>query len=212
MVSNPRRQLLSQVTALLALAGLISGCVDSEAVTVRKSKLFVEKHEFPTKPDAPQQEGNSHWEFKFQPDIVAAKVKGSRDASGYSGVFKVKKIEVHLALPFDMWVRKDASQKAIDHQDGYVRICRHIYRDAAHVARKAAIHQMGKEIEGRGNDEEDAKLNAVATASREMREFYKDKIIDPTDRAVAAYRRLTQNGSNDMPISDAIAKAVDSTQ
>lgn len=210
-----RKHILIQISTVMMLSGLLSGCVDSEAVTVRKTKLFVQKHDWT---DEGRQRGTtpgearSHWEFTFQPDIVVEKIKGSKDASGYCGLFKVKKIEIHIAVPFDMWLSDDASQKSIDHEDGYVKICRRSFRDASHVARKAGIHQIGKTVEGRGRDEQSARLNATDTVAAEMRAFYKEKIIVPTDKAVAQYRKLTQNGNNDMPVNDAIAKAFETAE
>lgn len=211
MFPTRRKHLLVQILTVIAISVVICGCVDSEAITVRKTKLHVQKHELTedARRGAAPEKTKSHWEFTFQPDIVVEKIKGKEDASGYSGIFKVKKIEVHIALPFDLWVSDDASQKAIDHEDGYVKICRRIYRDASHVARKSAIHQIGREIEARGRDEQSARLNAIDIAATEMHAFYKEKIVEPTNRAVAKYRTLTQVGSNDISVDEAISQALE---
>ena len=208
------RTVLTQSTILLATAGILSSCIDSQSVTVRKAKMLVHRYEITDAESSTQAFSNPggaskcRWEYRFQPEIQVEKVRSHKDSTGCTAVFKVKKVEVHLELPFDIFIRKNASQKEIDHQDGYAKICRRYYREAAHAARKSGVHIIGQEITGHGKNEEDARFDAISNSRKQMLDFYKEKVVSPAEHAVAEYRKLTENGNNDMPVSDAVAKAL----
>ncbi len=210
---NNLASVLIQAVFLLCLSGTLTACFDSHSVTVHKARMLVTKYEIRGDGQANvdsgyPRDGLSHWSFRFVPQITLEKVKSQTDATGCAATFKVKNIAVNLSLPFDVFMRKGASQKSIDHQDGYVKICKRYYRDASAVARKDAIHFVGKEIEGRGQNEAEAKQNAVNTVSLQMLDFYREKIVIPSDKATSAYRALTKNGDGDMPVQDAIDRAI----
>lgn len=208
------------------LCTTLAGCVDSSLVTVRKTKLYVNRHDVDangkdvdfgdSKSSAETAaihfpgDTTSKWDFMFEPDFSVEKTSSVKNDDVIVGKFRVKKILVKLEVPFDMWIRKGAPQKAIDFQDGYVKICRRVYRDAAHIARKNALHLINQEIAGRGSNEEEARIDAERAAGNLMRENYREKIIEPAQRASEAYAKLTANGTNDMPIDDAIAAALQS--
>lgn len=208
------RTFLTQAIILLATAGVLSGCIDSQSVTVRKAKMLVHRYEITDAESStlafsnPGGVSKCRWEYRFQPEIQVEKIRSHKDSSGCTAVFKVKKIEIHLELPFDIFTRKNASQKEHDHQDGYVKICRRFYRESSHAARKSGVHLIGKEITGHGKNEDDARFDAISNSSKQMLDFYKEKVVSPAEHAVAEYRKLTENGNNDMSVSDAIAKAM----
>lgn len=203
----------------MLLPVVLAGCVDSRAVTVRRTKLFAHKHDV-THETKPKTQGEFHcaanpntfWDFKFIPTLAVERTKMIKENNWYSVKVKVKHVTVETALPFDMWLPENASDSVIAHEDGHVRICRHFYRDAAHQARKCGLHILGREFVGEAKDEETAMKLAISAANSEMLQTYREKIVEPADRASAAYDKIMTDKSNKLSVSDAIEKAIGDAQ
>lgn len=203
----------------LLLPVFIAGCVDSRAVTVRRTKLFAHKHDLKTetRPKTPGEfhcsaNENTFWDFKFVPTLAVEKTKMIKEEHWYSVTAKVKQITVEVSVPFDMWLPENASASVIAHEDGHIRICRHFFRDAAHQARKCALHVLGREFTGEAKDEEAAMKLAMDAAGKEMRHCYREKIVDPAARASAIYDKLMSDDSKKMTVDAAIEKAIADAQ
>lgn len=205
-----------RIFAYLLLPVLLTGCVDSHAVTVRRAKLYAHKHDIKTetRPKIPGEfhcalNENTFWDFKFVPRIAVEKTKMIKEEHWYTVTAKVKSVTVEVALPFDMWLPENAPESVVAHEDGHIRICRHFYRDAAHQARKCALHVLGREFVGEAKDEETAIKLAVDAASKEVLKCYREKIVEPTVRASTAYDAMMADKSNKLTVSAAIEKAID---
>lgn len=206
------------VASLLAPI-LLAACVDSSAVTIRKEKMYPQKHTIGDD-EAPKQGGGHHcetntntsWDFHFTPVIAVTKVKAIKEAHWYSTTVKVKCVTAQMSLPFNIWAPKDPSDEFVAHQDGHVRICRLFYRDAAHQARKCALHVIGREYTGEAKDEATAEKLAIHAVAEEITRCYRERIVEPATRASEAYDKLTAKGPNQMSVPDAIEKAIAEAQ
>lgn len=210
-----RNQKVSRILAFLLLPVVLTGCVDSRAVTVRRTKLFAHKHNVKTEmhPKTPGEfhcaaNQNTFWDFKFIPTLAVEKTKMIKEDNWYSITVKVKHVTVETSLPFDMWLPENASDSVIAHEDGHVRICKRFYRDAAHQARKCGLHILGREFVGEAKDEDTALKLAINAANSEMLQYYRAKIVEPADRASAAYDKLMADKSTKLSVDDAIEKAI----
>jgi hypothetical protein len=155
---------------------------------------------------------NTCWQFRFTPIVAVTKTKGIKDANWYSSTVKVKHVTVEVSLPFDMWLPEDPADQVVEHEDGHVRICKHYYRDAAHLARKCALHVLGREFTGEAKDEKTAEKLAINAAGGELYACYQEKIVNPATRASEAYDKLTAKGADQLSVSDAIEKAISEAQ
>jgi hypothetical protein len=156
---------LSCAVICLVLPTLLTACVDTSQVTVRKEKMYPQKH-----------------------TLDATNAPKSEDG------------------------QKDPSEQVVEHEDGHVRICRLFYRDAVHQARKCALHVLGREYTGEAKDEQTAEKLAIEAASKEMSACYAEKIVQPAIRASEAYDKLTAQGANQLPVPEAIDKAIADAQ
>ena len=219
---QPRRSIgLTLVCSVICfvLPTLLTACVDSHAVTVRKERLLAQKHTLDGK-NNPKSAGGNHcsmnpktcWEFRFVPTVAVTKTKGIKDTDWYSSTVKVQHVTVEVSLPFDMWLPDNPSDQVVEHEDGHVRICRHFYRDAAHQARKCGLHLIGREYTGEAKDEQTAEKLAIDAACAELTSCYQEKIAEPANRASADYDKLTAPGANQLSVSDAIDKAIGEVQ
>ncbi|MCC7529633.1 MAG: hypothetical protein IT342_14000 [Candidatus Melainabacteria bacterium] len=214
---------------------LLTACVDTSAITIRKEKLFAQKHilgaknnPLPEEKGSPQQDGknspipdgrhhcaldsNTCWQFRFTPIVAVTRTKGIKDANWYSSTVKVKHVTIEVALPFDMWLPENPPDQVVEHEDGHVRICKHYYRDAAHLARKCALHILGREFTGEAKDEKTAEKVAIDAAGGELYACYQEKVVNPATRASEAYDKLTARGANQMPAPEAVEKAISEAQ
>ncbi len=155
---------------------------------------------------------NTCWDFTFEPHVAAVRTKTIKEANWYTVMVKVKHVAVNLALPFDMWLPEKASDDVVEHEDGHVRICKHFYREAAHQARKCALHVLDRQFSGEAKDEETAIKLATDAAAAEVAACYKEKVVAPANRASEAYDRLMADKANQISVSDAIEKAIGETQ
>lgn len=226
---QPRSFCITLVCAVscLVLPFLLAACVDTSAITVREQKLYPQKHTLDAnssaKPDgksSPKPDSGHHcamhpntcWQFRFTPIVAVTKTKGIKDANWYSSTVKVKQVTIEVALPFDMWLPPNPSDQVVEHLDGHERICKHYYRHAAHLARKCALHVLGREFTGEAKDEKAAEKLAVDAAGAELHACYQEKIVNPATRASEAYDKLTAPGANQLPVSEAIDKAISEAQ
>lgn len=208
---------IGTVSSLL-LPVLLTACVDSTAVTVRKEKMYPQKYtigEGGTPKSGAHHcstNANTSWDFKFTPVIAVTKVKAIKEAHWYSTTVKVKYVTVQMSLPFEIWAPKNPSDEFVAHQDGHVRICRLFYRDAAHQARKCALHVIGREFTGEAKDEATAEKLAIHAVATEITDCYREKIVLPAVRASELFDKLTAKGPDQMPVPDAIDKAIAEAQ
>jgi hypothetical protein len=217
------------------LTTVLTGCVDSQSVTVRKEKMYPQKHtlddasltkagagaEAKAEAEAVAKAENAHrcarnphtcWEFRINPTIAVTKTKAIKEAHWHSTTVKVKHVTVELSLPFDMWLPKNASDDLVAHEDGHVFICRRFYREAAHQARKCALHLIGREFIGEAKDEATAEKIAINAVANELSSCYSEKIVQRADRASDTFDKLTAHGPDQLPVPDAIEKAIEEAQ
>lgn len=203
----------------MVLPTVLSGCVDSKAVTVHREKLFAQK--FDSKLEGHRKKDRHHhclvnantcWDFTFDPHVAVVRTKTIKEAKWYTVTVKVKHVAVYLALPFDMWLPENASEEVVAHEDAHVRICKRFYRDAAHQARKCALHILDRQFCGEAKDEETAIKLATAAAAAEVEKCYDEKIVEPAVRASEAFDRLTADKKNQLAVPEAIEKAIAEAQ
>lgn len=203
------------LTTIFLLPVFLTGCVDSRAVTVRRTKLFAHKHDIKTE-TRPKKLGEFHctanentfWDYKFVPTIAVEKTKMIKQDDWFAVTVKVKHVTVETALPFDMWLPENASDGVVAHEDGHVRICKYYYRDAARQARKCGLHVLGRDFVGEAKDEDMAIKLAINAASKEMTECYRGTIVEPAARASAAYDKMMADKSTKLSVDRAIEKAI----
>jgi hypothetical protein len=200
----------------LSVAVSLSACNSaSSVVTVRKSEPVIQKHAYDKNNRLPEEiekhpsvEANTHWDFQCVPEVIVERKKLEPRSPGFAATVLVQNVSVDVKLPIDVWLPEGASERVAAHEEGHISICKHFYKYADTVANQCANEVLGHVFEGAGKDENEATQRAMEAASSALVACYHRKIIEPANRASAAYDRLTSHGQNSAPIDEAINKAI----
>lgn len=210
----------ARVPALIACVFLACACVlscsSNNAVVVKMSDVSIEKRIYDenNRPDDkvsshPSVEANTHWDFEFIPEIGFERTSLKEHGNEFVSVVLVKKVEITLALPIQIWLPASATEKVIAHEGGHVEICRHFYSSAEKCARAAAETIVNREFSGCGATESESMRIAVESAGAALATPYRNSVILPANRASSIYDELTKHGQADTPVNVAVKEAIE---
>ena len=137
----------------------------------------------------------------------SASVRGeSRETDATHATVTITQITVTLQLHINIWVPTAVTQRVIDHENGHRQISEFYYQTADQLAEKIAAPFLGKQVEISGPD--------LAAASSKMLQQMAADITDEYNRelnpgpAQLLYDSITDHGTNDVVVADAVAHAL----
>jgi hypothetical protein len=206
----------SVAPALLALVTILgtSARVAADEVKINRREPIVERKTFdPKKPPAEMpkldpKEAAVTQSFFGAESRVGGSVEQRKVGDEYHASVKVDTVEMTLTLRITIWLPKDAVPKLVNHEEGHRKISEHFYRDAEKIARKEAQGLLGRTIQGKGRDFEDAANNALQQAAQELGGRFLGQTDTPAGKAQDFYDEITAHGTNPVKEDKAIADAI----
>lgn len=192
-----------------------SACSASKEIVVKRAKESIERHTYDqgNRPESrvashPSDEANTHWEFEFVPEIGVERISLTRANNQFVSVVRVKRVEVQLGLPIQVWLPASVTPKVSAHEGGHIEICRYFYSDAERSAHLAAEGIFNREFSGTGSTETESMQNAVESAGAALAAPFRNSVVLPASRASAIYDDLTKHGQAGTEVEAAVRAAI----
>jgi hypothetical protein len=151
----------------------------------------------------------THWSFICRPVFDLQPVTDATNIKLDPGkfAFVVRGVDVDLSLPVTMWLPFGVSASLREHENGHLKVCDRIYKDASTTAANIAHGFLGQRIEvfapSRGA--------AQAQAAQELRVRFSKAYASQTqlmaDKVNTYYDVITNHGLNSVSSADGIMQA-----
>lgn len=208
-----RGSIFASFPVLLWLCGCALG-----GIAVRKAAPSVHHQTFdPNKPPAnmpklaPPEAAVTVCSFGFSAEPSYDVVRRQREADGtFTAVISVNDVAVYVRLNIIIWTPKDASEKLKAHEEGHRKLDEMMYQKLAEDAARAAGAEMdGHQFTGHGKSEGRAVSDAVTSMFQQAGHDYLAQSSAINDQVNQAYDAITEHGSNDISVEQAIRQALE---
>ncbi len=122
---------------------------------------------------------------------------------------RINRIKVTLQLNITIWMPNNPQQWTVEHEEGHRQISEYYYRNAEVIARRIAEPYFGKTIDLSGADLRNALSAAIDKIAEEITNEYKRQM--PVETTQARYDDITEHGRKEIPVPDAVARALKET-
>jgi hypothetical protein len=138
----------------------------------------------------------TYWTFMCRPEFHLKPLPELWKPGLY--VYEVTAVSMKLALPLRSWLPYGVQDKLRVHEEGHIKMCQEIYKNADKMARQCASEMMGRHIQVQARDSETALQGAYTEATRTLDADYRNKIDSIADGTGVIYDRITNHGMNDV--------------
>jgi hypothetical protein len=186
-------------------------------VSVRKSPPAIQYKTFdPAKPPAelphlaPPEVAVTVCGFGFSAQPTYEVVSRQRGADGnWTAVVAINGVAIYVRLSVVVWTPKGVSNKVKAHEEGHRKLDEMMYKKLAENAARAAGAAMdGQRFSGLGPTAEKAVANAIQAMFQQAGHDYLARTAAVNEEINVDYDAITQHGTNDVPESEAMTRAV----
>lgn len=147
-------------------------------------------------------------DYRFALEFPAIDYRFEPFADGRLAVH-VDNLNVVATLEIDLWLPRGARRNVLEHLEGHRQICERCFANAAAMAQAAAEPLAGSRVIGRGAAQEEARRDALARVRADVDGPYQRATTARCAAALAAYDELTEHGTADIAVDEAVQRALE---
>lgn len=115
------------------------------------------------------------WAFKCATEMSYSYIWKEKAGKRWTVCIRIDSANVRLSLPIEVFLPVDPPLRIEHHSKGHVLICERVYQDAESYARSSLNSVFRRTYIGEGETVDEAGANAVALATSEFAEMYKEQ-------------------------------------
>ena len=217
MIPSPAKRFSLGIASLFFVLA-ISSCSKAKepiVITVEPPKVKIDKKKLATQAKdilaSDHDIAQTDWLFSIEPEIDFAIKEEKKGKDGFHIWIKITGVKLKLGLPITTTISDNAPKYVAEHENGHVKICTRIYKDARAFAQSAAQGVLGKTVEGFGSDKKLALSNALQIVAQDIAAPYRVSTVALADVVSSNYDQLCEKEDRkelvDKTIEDAFLAA-----
>lgn len=174
----------------------------SDPIQVIKKPLYIQKGVFIEKQNLHAFKGLTEWVFHCYPEF-----KYNVESNPFSPnqvTVTITKVKLTISCPVTVRVGNSQHAKTVEHEDGHVQLVKQVYDTAEPIAREAAREVLGKQFHGKGANSDEALVDALDQAGRQIGKYYNDRTVLVANELSTNFDDITNHGNSPISVQQAI--------